>query len=122
MGVPKLLVDDDIQTEFPADVDDENVTESGFQPALPGESTKLSSALALFRLARIMSRILQEVYPTDSTREISLQKMATLNDVLDEWNNDLAPHLRLMFIQDKPSTNVISSRSPLLVRYPFQPT
>ncbi|MCJ1431208.1 hypothetical protein MMC27_000559 [Xylographa pallens] len=114
MGVPKLLTDYDIQTELPADVDDENVTERGFQPALPGESTKLSSALALFRLARIISKVLQEVYPADVSREISLQKIGALSDELDEWNNDLAPHLRLTFIQDKPSTNVISSRSPLL--------
>ncbi|MCJ1285635.1 hypothetical protein MMC26_004976 [Xylographa opegraphella] len=114
MGVPKLLTDNDIQTELPADVDDENVTERGFQPALPGESTKLSSALALFRLARIISKVLQEVYPGDTSRETSLQKIDALSDELDEWNNDLAPHLRLTFIQDKPSTNVISSRSPLL--------
>ncbi|MCJ1386096.1 hypothetical protein MMC17_009221 [Xylographa soralifera] len=114
MGVPKLLTDSDIQTELPADVDDENVTERGFQPALPGESTKLSSALALFRLAKIISRVLQEVYPADAARETSLQKIGTLSDELDEWNNDLAPRLRLTFIQDKPSTNVISSRSPLL--------
>ena len=117
MGVPKLLADYDIQTELPADVDDENVTERGFQPALPGESTKLSSALALFRLARIISKVLQEVYPADTSRETSLQKIGALSDELDEWNNDLAPHLRLTFIQDKPSTNVISSRSPLLVSY-----
>ncbi|MCJ1402994.1 hypothetical protein MMC11_006216 [Xylographa trunciseda] len=114
MGVPKLLVDNDIQTEFPADVDDENVTERGFQPALPGESTKLSSALALFRLARIITKVLQEVYPADTSKETSLQRISALSDELDEWNNDLAPHLRLKFIQDKPSTNVISSRSPLL--------
>ena len=115
MGVPKLLTDNDIQTELPADVDDEHVTERGFQPALPGESTKLSSALALFRLARIISKVLQEVYPTDASREISFQKIGALSDELDEWNNDLAPHLRLTFKQGKPSTNVISSRSPLLV-------
>ena len=115
MGVPKLLTDNDIQTELPADVDDENLTERGFQPALPGESTKLSSALALFRLARIISKVLQEVYSADGSRETSLQKIGALSDELDEWNKDLAPHLRLTFIQDKPSTNVISSRSPLLV-------
>ncbi|MCJ1391399.1 hypothetical protein MMC18_004263 [Xylographa bjoerkii] len=114
MGVPKLLMDDDIQTEFPADVDDENVTERGFQPALPGESTKLSSALALFRLAKIISKVLQEIYPADASKETSLQRISALSDELDGWNNDLAPHLRLKFIQDKPSTNVISSRSPLL--------
>ncbi|MCJ1472560.1 hypothetical protein MMC13_001209 [Lambiella insularis] len=114
IGLPKILRDDDIQTEFPADVDDENVTERGFQPALPGESTRLSSALALFRLARILSKVIQEVSSGDTFAETTLQKIGVLSDELDEWNKGLAPHLRLNFVQDKPSTNVISSRSPLL--------
>lgn len=115
LGLPRSIRDDDIQVEYPADVDDENVTERGFQPALPGESTKLSSALALFRAARIMSKVLSEIYPADVFHETSLQKIGALSDELDIWNDELAPHLRLEFIQDKPSTNVISSRSPILV-------
>jgi hypothetical protein len=113
--LPKVIRDDQIQTEYPADVDDENVNERGFQPALPGETTKLSSALALFRAARILSEVLTEIYPADSAHETSLQKIGALSDKLDAWNDGLAPHLRLQFVQDKPSTNVISSRSPLLV-------
>jgi len=115
LGLPRLIRDDDVHAEYPTDVDDENVTERGFQPALPGESTKLSSALALFRAARIMSKVLSEIYPADAFHETSLQKIGTLSDALDIWNDELPPHLRLEFIQDKPSTNVISSRSPLLV-------
>ncbi len=109
------MKDDAIEAEDPADVDDENVTERGFQPSLPGESTKLSSALALFKAARILSKVLAEVYPASSSHELSLQKIAVLADLLDSWRDNLAPHLRLEFVQDKPSTNVVSSRSPLLV-------
>ena len=109
------MKDDDIHTEYPADVDDENLSERGFQSASPGEATKLCSALALFRLSRIMSHILSEVYPAATSHETSLQKIAALSDELDEWRDDLASHLRLQFVQDKPSTKVVSSRSPLLV-------
>ena len=109
------MKDDDIHTEYPADVDDENLSERGFQSASPGEATKLCSALALFRLSCIMSHILSEVYPTATSHETSLQKIAALSDELDEWRDDLASHLRLQFVQDKPSTKVVSSRSPLLV-------
>ena len=105
----------DIHTEYPSDVDDENVTERGFQPTLPGESTRVSSALALFKLARIMSKILCEVYPSTSSHDLSLPKITALNDELSAWHEGLAPHLRLQFVQDKPSANVVSSRSPLLV-------
>ena len=115
LGLPKLLKEIDIHTEYPTDVDDENVSEDGFQPNLPGESTRLSSALALFRGARIMSKVLDKVYHATSLHEISLQKLVGLNDELDEWLESLPSHLRLQFAQDKPSTSVCGSRSPLLV-------
>ena len=105
----------DIFTEFPADVDDENVSERGFQSTLPGESTRLSSALALFRASRIMSTVLDENYPAAASYELSLQKIAALSNRLDSWQKGLPSHLRLQFVQDKPSTNVVGSRSPLLV-------
>jgi len=52
-GLPVLLREEQIQTEYPEDIDDENVTEAGFLPTLPGESTRISSALALFSASRV---------------------------------------------------------------------
>ena len=115
LGLPKLLKECDIYAEYPADIDDENVSESGFQSTLPGESTRLSSALALFSAARIMSTVLNEIYPAATSHDLSIQRIAGLSDELDNWQKSLPPHLRLQFIQDKPSTNVIGSRSPILV-------
>ena len=108
--------DDDVHCEYPVDTDDEYVTEKGFQPTLPGEFTKISSALALFRGTRILSKVLEVNYPNAATQELSLRKIAALGDELDAWSDNLAPHLKLEFVQDKPSTNMISSRCPLLVR------
>lgn len=105
----------DIHAEYPADVDDENVSERGFQSTLPGESTRLSNALALFRVTRILSKVLDENYPAASSHEISLQTIGFLSDELEAWQSSLPSHLRLQFVQDKPSTNVVGSRSPLLV-------
>ena len=108
--------EDDIHCEYPADADDDYVTEKGFQPMLPGEYTKLSSGLALFRAARILAKVLDKNYPSASSYDLSLEDSDELAAELDEWWSTLAPHLRLHFEADKPSTNVISSRSPLLVR------
>lgn len=119
LGLPKLIREEDVHCEYPVDADDEYVTEKGFLPTLPGESTKLSSALALFRLSRILSRALAELYPTSSTYDIAFRAVASLTDELDEWQSNLAPHLKLTFAQDKPSTNVTSSRAPILVRFIF---
>lgn len=116
LGLPKLLNEDDIHAEYPADVDDENVSERGFQSTVPGESTRVSSALALFRVARIMSKVLDENYPAALSHDLSLQKIGALNDELDVWLGELPQHLRLHFVQDKPSTDVVGSRSPVMVR------
>jgi len=115
LGLPKALRDDDIECEYPVDADDENVTRKGFRPGNPGESTKLSSALAVFRGARVLSKVLDQCYSTTASQGLSLQTVAVLNDELNQWKNDLAPHLKLEFVQDKPCTNVISSRCPLIV-------
>jgi hypothetical protein len=115
LGLPKFLKEEDIHCEYPVDADDEYVTEKGFLPTLPGESTKLSSALALFRLSRVLSKVLAELYPASASHEISFRTITSLADELEEWSNNLAPHLKLIFQQDKPSTNVTSSRSPILV-------
>ncbi|KAJ4364937.1 DNA-binding transcription factor cat8 [Ascochyta clinopodiicola] len=114
LGLPKLIREEDVHCEYPVDADDEYVTEKGFLPTLPGESTKLSSALALFRLSRILSRALAELYPASQTHDISFRTVASLANELEEWQSNLAPHLRLTFAQDKPSTNVTSSRAPIL--------
>ncbi len=109
------IKEDDIQVEYPVDADDECVTEMGFLPAPSGESTKLSSALALFRACRVLSKVLAVVYPALEAHEISLQTLKDIEDDLNTWSNSLAPHLKLQFIQGRPSTNLISSRSPILV-------
>lgn len=115
LGLPKLLKEEDVHTEFPSDTDDEYITEKGFQPSLPGEATRLSNALALFRGARVLGKVLEKVYPSATSHELSLQQMSALGAELDEWYENLPPHLRLTFKQDKPSTDITGSRSPILV-------
>lgn len=115
VGLPKLLKDEDVHAEYPADIDDEYVTEKGFQPSLPGEHTRLSSALALFRGSRVMAKVLEKIYPSATSHDLSLQQLSALGAELDDWYDQLPHHLRLTFKQDKPSTDVTGSRSPLLV-------
>ena len=120
LGLPRQLKDEDIHAEYPVDTDDEYVTEKGFQPTLPGESTRLSAALALFRVSRILAKVLDQNYPAASSHELSLQQMSALDAELSEWRGALPQHLTLTFRQEKPSTDVTGNRSPLLVRfYPF---
>ncbi|KAK4122409.1 hypothetical protein N657DRAFT_657231 [Parathielavia appendiculata] len=114
LGLPKLLKEEDVHAEFPSDTDDEYVTEKGFQPSLPGEATRLSNALALFRGSRILAKVLEKIYPSATSHELSLQQMSALAVELDDWYEKLPQHLKLTFKQDKPSTDITGSRSPIL--------
>lgn len=115
MGLPMLLRDSDIEAEYPVAIDDEYVEEKGLLPTLPGEPSKLSNALALFAATRILSKVLQKLYPASSTQELSLQDMATFESELEQWQSKLPQHLKLTFVADKPSTDVTGNRSALLV-------
>lgn len=114
-GLPVLLREEDVRTEYPEDVDDENVTETDFLPTLPGESTRISSALALFGASRVLNKALEYIFPSNGGYEVVVSKMRSVAEQLDTWVKTLPAHLRLEFSQDKPSTNITSSRSPLLV-------
>lgn len=110
-----MLSESDISTEYPADVDDENVTETGFVPTIPEDPTRMSSALALFSVSRILHRVLEDLYPSPTGYEISLSTVHSLAEELDEWLKKLPAHLQLTFLLDKPDASVASGRSILLV-------
>ncbi|OWO97713.1 transcription factor Cys [Marssonina coronariae] len=114
LGLPKLLKEEDIHAEYPSSTDEEHVTEKGLQPTIPGESTKISSALALFRVSRILSRVLDQSYPAAAVHDLSLHSLASLEGELKEWSAQLPTHLKLTFVQDKPSTDITGSRSAIL--------
>ena len=106
---------------MPQDVDDEYITDDSFLTAPPGESTRVSSALAMCRGARVMADILDTVYPPAPSHEISVQEIGSLSEQLDLWYTGLAPHLCLKFMQEKPCTAVIGSRAPFLVSFCILP-
>lgn len=115
LGLPRLLKDEDISADYPSDIDDEYITENGFLSAMPGDSTRISSSIALFRCSRVLANVLDSVYPTTLAHEQSFRRLKELEDELDTWKAELAPHLRLEFVNGVPATNVVHSRSPLLV-------
>ena len=117
LGLPKLLKEEDVHAEYPSDTDDEYVTEKGFQPSLPGEFTKISNALALFRVSRILSKVLDQIYPAAAAHDLTLQSLTSLENELSEWLEKLPSHLKLTFRQEKPSTDITGSRSAILVSW-----
>lgn len=112
LGLPRLMKETEPQTEIPADVDEENLSEAGVYAA--SGSTKISAALTLFRLTRTFARIIDEIYTPSTEERITLSTINSLAEELDAWRESLPAHLRLVFAQDKPSTRVTGDRSPLL--------
>ena len=115
LGLPKLLREENIDAQYPSDIDDECVSEEGFLPSLPADSTKISSALALLRGARVLAQVLDVEYSASASLELSYGKLRDLGEELDAWKAGLAPHLRMEFVNGTPANNVVHSRSPLLV-------
>jgi hypothetical protein len=116
IGLPSLLKEEDILCEYPTNIDDEYITEEGYLPTVPGEATKVSSALALFSVSRILSKVLEQAYPAAASYDLSLQSLSALEADLSEWCNNLPNHLKLTFAHGKPPADTASDRSALLVR------
>ncbi|KAI9845139.1 MAG: hypothetical protein M1837_005024 [Sclerophora amabilis] len=120
LGLPKMFKESDIRAEYPFDIDDEYLSMQGFHPSQPGESTKMSGALALFKASRILSKVLDKLYsPTTTSRELCLPEPRALEDELENWSAELPSHLKLQFVQDKPATNIVSSRCPIMATSPI---
>ena len=115
LGLRRLVSESDVDCEYPLDIDDEYITDESFRQSPSGELTKMSSALALFKGARILGAVLDQLYLAPSTYELSFRTIHKLGEDLDDWSNSLPQTLRLAFTQEKPSTNIISSRCPFLV-------
>lgn len=114
-GAPTLIRESELSTEYLSDVDDKNLTEQRFLPGLPGELTKISSALVCFKICRILSCALDQFVPASVAYRLSMSDVKSISDELDQWLKCIPTYLRMKFLNDKPSTGVISDRSLLLV-------
>ncbi|CAI6095303.1 unnamed protein product [Clonostachys chloroleuca] len=99
LGRPQGITDNDIDVEFPLDIDDSNLTADGVlcEPRTnPADlSTTMSGAIHTIRLRRIWARIQGLVYPQVSG-EINTIMPSLINNLrqeLDEWLETSPPQL-----------------------------
>lgn len=85
--MPRLIRDQDVDTDLPTRVDDELLSRTHVQFPLPGEKSQVDGAIRLFKLARIVSRTLEELYTT-TRRRGGVAKIARLQAELDAWERD----------------------------------
>lgn len=114
LGLPQMLSDDDIDQEYPLDVDSEFISEQGITP-MPADRTPLvAGSNAHIHLANIIMKVVRYIYPVkhatrskvDQHYMVSHTKIREIERELQTWMEELPSVLR-------PGTEV----SPQLERY-----
>jgi hypothetical protein len=115
LGLPRFLEDEDIDQDFPAEVDDDYITENGILPMPEGRISVMIAFNAHTRIVQVLSKICKFVYPIKGTQSsngnavtytVSYSKIRELEQDLAQWLDELPIALR-------PG----GEASPLIVRY-----
>lgn len=115
LGLPRFLEDEDIDQEWPAEVDDDYITENGILPMPEGSTSIMIAFNAHTRIVQVLSKICKYVYPIKGTHSgdnktvsytVSYSKIRELEQDLAQWLDELPVALR-------PG----GEASPLIARY-----
>jgi hypothetical protein len=99
LGLPQTLSEDDIDQEFPIEVDDEFVTEDGIRPMPEGQVSIMTAFNAHTRLLQLLSKIVRYVYPikvqgdqessADKSYSVPFSAIREIENDLENWKNSL---------------------------------
>ena len=116
LGLPRFLEDEDIDQEFPVEVDDEYITETEILPMPEGSISVMSAFNAHTRIVRVLSKICKFVYPIKGTQSggknsvtytVKYPKIHELEQDLAQWLDELpmalkpggeAPHIIIRYV------------------------
>ncbi|KAH1646709.1 hypothetical protein KXX16_000407 [Aspergillus fumigatus] len=103
LGLPQMLSDDDIDQEYPMDVDGQFITKDGILP-MPSDYTPLmAGANAHTRLSNIILKVVKYIYPvknalhpskSDMRYMVSHSKIREIERDLQTWMEELPAALR----------------------------
>ncbi|KIL92331.1 transcriptional activator protein acu-15 [Fusarium avenaceum] len=83
-GMPRLIRDQDVDTDLPTSVDHDSLSRTHVEFPLPGERSQVDTAISLFKLARIIGRTLEDLYTT-TRRRGGIAKISRLQAELSMW-------------------------------------
>ncbi|OBR06867.1 3-carboxy-muconate cycloisomerase [Colletotrichum higginsianum IMI 349063] len=90
-GMPRLIRDQDVDTDLPSRVDHDQVSRESVAFPLPGERSQVDTALCLFKLAVIVGEALEKLYST-TRRRGGVTKVNQLQAELTMWERMLPMH------------------------------
>lgn len=103
LGLPRFLEDEDVDQEWPVEVDDEFITETGILPMPRGQISVMTAFNAHTRLIQVLSKICRYVYPIKGTQSngknsvtytVSYSKIRELEQELAKWLDELPTALK----------------------------
>jgi hypothetical protein len=103
LGLPQMVSNEDIDQEYPLDLDDEFITPTGILSMSTDRTSFMAGANAHTRLADIMVKVVKYIYPvkltklqskSDHTYMVSHSKIREIERDLQAWMEDLPPALR----------------------------
>lgn len=104
LGLPHSLHEDDIDQEYPAEVDDECITDGGLLPQPEGVPSLMAGANAHARLVVILDKIVRYVYPLKATGgksgsdiksySVGYAKILEIEKDLKNWQDELPMALK----------------------------
>ena len=98
LGLPQTLSDDDIDQDFPTEVDDEYITKEGILPMPEGVVSLMAAFNAHTRLVQLLSKIVRQVYPIkvqttqgcpDKSYSVPFSVIREIESDLEHWKNSL---------------------------------
>lgn len=98
LGLPIALHAEDIDQEYPLEMDDEFITPVGLIPMPPGHISAMMGVNAHARLLDIIVQVVKHIYPVelakqqgqpDGTYMISYSKIREIETSLQEWRDGL---------------------------------
>jgi hypothetical protein len=103
LGLPRFLEDEDIDQDWPAEVDDDYITETGILPMPAGSVSVMVAFNAHTRIVQVLSKICKYVYPIKGlhagdknsvTYTVGYSKIRELEQDLAQWLDELPTSLR----------------------------
>lgn len=120
LGLPRFLEEEDIDQDFPVEVDDEYITETEILPMPEGTISVMSAFNAHTRIVQVLSKICRYVYPIKGTQSgsknsvtytVEYSKIRELEQDLAQWLDELpmalkpggdAPHIIIRYVYLTP--------------------
>ncbi|KAI7103897.1 hypothetical protein KC365_g1409 [Hortaea werneckii] len=96
LGLPQTLSDDEIDQDFPTEIDDEYITMDGMSPMPEGQISLMTAFNAHTRLVQLLSKIVRKVYPIkvqtgtpDKSYSVPFSVIRDLEGDLEQWKSSL---------------------------------